>query len=356
MQRAILSLFVIAISLKVGPGTAGGLEQPAFVYPCAKARTPIRIDGAMGASEWPGAVEVSGFTLSKSDQLVAEQTTMRVAYDTTHLYVGVNCREPLMGKLVARVKDWDGRVWHDDAVEIFVDVGHTHKVYYQFIINALGTGYDGKSLDSLWSGKWKCAATRGRDAWCVEAALPFASLEMDAPTAGAILGFNVCRERRAGGGVQLLNWSNVQGNFHRPQLFGHLLFLDEGWSVESLDRNSITSALGPVRLFVSDGYWALSADSAAKHVTYRSLLRAKVATVPDVSSLEAELGEGGAELLLMRFQPIQDQVDRVRKLIKGSRPVRSEDWAVSAAILDGLAEQLGTIYWRIKLDLLLKEL
>ena len=58
----------------------------------------------------------------------------------------------------------------------------------------------------------------------------------------------------------------------------------------------------------------------------------------------------------MRFRPIQAQVNRVYQLIRSPKPVDALDWAESSARLDVLTEQLGDIYWRVKLDLLLKDL
>ena len=351
---ARITLTALSASLLSVSGQETG--HPAFVYPCLKAPAAVRVDGILKQDEWAGAIQISGFSISKTDTLIREQTAVYLLHDRENLYIGVKCCEPRMKSVVARVKDWDGPVWHDDSVEMFIDPGHTHEDYYQFIINSLGTGYDGKRTDPLWSGKWRCAAKRGRDSWTVEAAIPFASLEVPVPEPGAIWGVNACRERRAGKEHQLLNWSNVRGNFHRPELFGHLLFVGEKWDEKSADAGVISKALGPARLFVSDGYREIDANGKATHVTYRSLLKAKIETVPDVAALKEEFGGEGSELLLMRFQPIEDQVNRIKRLIAGSRPVVAEDRAVSTAIIDGLAGQLGDMYWRIKLDLLLKEM
>lgn len=356
MLKWITFLLALAVTLSSDALRAEESGGPALVYPCAKAAAPIQVDGALGRDEWAGTVEVSGFTISKTNDLVPEQASFRITYDDQQLYLGVKCREPEMKQIVAKVTDWDGMVWRDDCVEIFVDVGHTEEAYFQFIINALGTGYDGKNLDPLWSGKWRCAAKRGPEGWSVEAAIPFASLETDAPAANTVWGINVCRERRAGSEVQLLNWANVQGNFHRPGLFGHLLFVDQQWDPAKPNGKAIADALAEARLFVDDGYWEIKAEGAARHVTYHSLLQEKLATIPKISTLKEEFEDEGAELILMRFQPIEDQVERIKRLAAGSRQLGAEDWAVSTAILDGLEDRLGDMYWRIKLDLLLKEL
>jgi len=356
MLKRISPFLVLAVTLSSVYVRAQGSGQPAFVYPCSEAAVPIRVDGALGRDEWAGVVEVSGFAISKTNDLVPEQASFHATYDNDQLYLGIRCREPVMKQIVAKVTDWDGMVWRDDCVEVFVDVGHTEDIYFQFIINALGNGYDGKNLDPLWSGKWKCAAKRGPNGWSVEAAIPFASLETKAPAPNVIWGINVCRERRAGGDVQLLNWSNVQGNFHRPTLFGHLLFVDQQWDPAEPDGKAIAAALGEARLFVDDGYWEIDAQGDTRHIAYRSLLKEKIATIPQISTLKEEFEDEGAELILMRFQPIEDQVERIKKLAGGSRRLGAEDWAVSTAILDGLEDRLGDMYWRIKLDLLLKEL
>jgi hypothetical protein len=261
-----------------------------------------------------------------------------------------------MKTLVAQVRGWDGPVWRDDAVELFVDVGHTHKNYFQFIINPLGTGYDGKNLDPLWSGKWRCAAKCGPDRWTIEAAIPFPSMDLPTPAQSTLWGFNACRERRASGDVQLLNWADVQGNFHRPHLYGHILYLDGPWETAKPDTQAIAASLGAYRLFTPGGYWDIDPKGTIKEITYRSIVEEKIKTVPTMASLQKDIGDEGSELILMRFQPIEDEVSRIRKLLGTQKSVQAEDWAVSLATLDQVTGQFGDIYWRIKLDLLLKEM
>ena len=174
--------------------------------------------------------------------------------------------------------DWDGPVWRDDAVEIFVDPGHTEKEYFQFIVNALGTGYDGKRLDPLWSGKWKCAAKKSRNSWSVEAAIPFESLGQKPKAPGEIWGINICRERRADksrGLMELLNWSNVMGNFHRPHMYGHLLFVDKEFDSKSSQWKPVADVLGPSRIFVADGYWDLDKDGKSRSEEHTSELQSQ---------------------------------------------------------------------------------
>jgi hypothetical protein len=109
----------------------------------------------------------------------------------------------------------------DDSLEFFID-RRADQHYYQVMVNPLGTYLVGLGFAARPEIKVAVKTGREADAWVVELAVPWKSIEATAPKAGEKLGFNVVRNRFAGGESHS-NWSPLLGNLnHSPHLFGAL--------------------------------------------------------------------------------------------------------------------------------------
>lgn len=222
------------------------------------------IDGRFEPAEWANAVPVAGLAPTGSREVMADAPDVRVQRDAQHLYLAV--RVTLPGRPpVARATTRDGAVWEDDAVELFLDPGHSQRDYYQLIVNAAGTCYDGRTKQASWNGAWTAKAAKLADGWSVELAVPFATVGA-APADGALWGLNVCVGRP---GLRALSWAPVAGGFHEPERFGHLRFTaDCAAGVQSLA--GLVSGDGPVAVAVRGA-----------GVTARGVLTCDGATVSD---------------------------------------------------------------------------
>ena len=218
-----LSLLLIAAGVAAGESS----PVPVAVATCPAARTEIRIDGKMDEAAWEHATAATHFAIFNSTKLASPQSIARFCHDEAHLYVHVTFPEPAMDKLVARARNRDGVVWFDDSVEVFIDPRHDHRHYFQFVVNSLSTGFDRSAEFEGWNGQWEAKARVGKTSWSIEMAFPFATLGIERPEPGQIIGFNVCRERYAGQ-RQLSSWSPVRGSFHDCPNFGHLVFAGAG--------------------------------------------------------------------------------------------------------------------------------
>lgn len=346
-------------SVTAGVAAAGGNQADVtLVYLCRPAGGPIVVDGKLDPVEWGGAVPVSGFRVSGSEALAPEQVVMRLLYDRQNLYLGIKCFESNMKKIKTSMNQKDGPFWLEDSIEFFVDANHDHETYWQFASTAMGVCYDNSQGDSLWNANWQAAAQQSEDAWTVEAAVPFSELKLSPPVPGALWGFNLCRERQAGGKLELCNWADVQRVFNTVSLFGHLYFADANWPpTEAAVVAAARDAGGKETIvYVEDGTWQVKAGQAPKLLTYRSLLSAQTQAVPFLEELRTAYQKKPNTILRDEFAGLEAALDRTKALIAGQAPIGAEAWAQAKLFLDGLPDKVETIYWRVKLALLNEEI
>ena len=327
-----------------------------LTYPVRRVATPIKLDGVLSKQEWGPAVKVGGFRVSGKENLASEQTVMHLLYDDTALYLGIKCAESRMGDLKAAVHVHDGSVWHDDCVEFFIDRNHDHGSYWHFIVNSVGTQYEGVGFDSTWTAKWQAATSKTATAWYLEIAVPFASLGSEPPAPGEVWGFNLDRERQAGGGMQLYNWADVKGDFHSPRLFGHLAFVGKDRQQETTAEIArlATAVKGrEAHIYTDGGYWIVVPGQPAKRWSYRDLLRGAHS---DANQYWAELEKIYRERPntpgQKEFESQRARYEEVRKLAQSTGEVDPEACAAGKSFLDGLEKKLRGLYWQARLTVL----
>lgn len=351
-----LGIGVVIWTVAAGSGPAGQAAENAaqVTRVCLPARTagPIVLDGVLDEPSWSAAIEISGFALSGKEALAPEQTVMRVLWDASQLYVGVVCLEPSMSSLRAAVRQRDGPFWEDDSVEFFLDPGHTHEDYFQFAAAAGGAVYDNQSGNALWNSGWRATVGRGADRWTVEGALPLADLKVTPPTPGTVWGFNLCRERHAGGRLELHNWADVNRVFNSCNRFGHLAFVGPEWT-PSPERVAelVRPAAGELALLsVANGFWTARQGADASFTAYAADVAAHVGDTP------ARLAELAALVTAATPLPQRQRLEQLRTSLAALQPlsahgtaVRAEAWAGALGILCGLSADVEALYWQMKL-------
>ncbi len=324
-------------------------------YIVRRATSAITVDGRLTRSEWQHGVKVAGFRLSGRDELAAEQTVMQLLYDDTNLYLGVKCAESKMPGLVANIRVHDGRVWHDDCVEFFVDASHDHSTYHQFIVNSAATRYDAFKFDSAWTVPWRAATSRDDRAWYLEVALPFASLGVGTPEPGQVWGFNLDRERRAGGGTQLYNWADVKGVFHSPTLFGHLCFVGRAWRGTKAAMRSLARLMEghEARLYIDGGYWLFPTEGRPRKWGYRELLTTQHEAVKTYWRDLERIYKARPDMVRRRdFEAYRKRYTETVRLAESAGPVDPEACAAGKVFLDILRTSLKDLYWTVRIELL----
>ncbi len=194
-------------------------------YPVQPVEVAPVIDGKLDDACWSHLPSAGPF-VDKNSKPATPQTILRFGYDKQNLYIAARIEEPEMEKIKANVTERDGGVWRDDDLEIFLGTKGKATPFMVFRINPLGT-LEETSMDAGAKGfnvPWEGKATRENDAWIVEIAIPFSSLDSDPPAPGAVWRGNVGRNRAHAKSIS--SWSRVPGQFANPDAFGQLYFTD----------------------------------------------------------------------------------------------------------------------------------
>jgi len=173
-----------------------------------------KIDGKLDDNVWKNASKLGPFLKFRTATHPLQTKTMGyMAYDETNLYIAVRCEDPVMDKL--RVY---GNIQKPEAGEIFMS-GNMVQVaiatderaskYYYITIGCDNQRWDAltprgdypneiNGKNSSWDGKYEHAAHVDKTFWSVEMAIPWATLNKQAPKAGDQLKGNIrlCAGRR----------------------------------------------------------------------------------------------------------------------------------------------------------------
>lgn len=186
-----------------------------------------RVDGKLNDPAWEKAAKV-GIELTDLGYEVTQRAEVLMTYDSNALYIAFRCVEPRLEALQSTVVQRDGPVFQDDSVEMFLTVAGDNKDYVHLVVNSVGTRYDSKRYDASWNPEWQAATGREPNAWTVETAIPFASLETPPPQKGTSWRSNFCRNRVLGRKKpENMCWSATYGSFHTTTRFGKITFAGE---------------------------------------------------------------------------------------------------------------------------------
>lgn len=191
------------------------------------------IDGDIDGVEWSQAAQSRSFFHFGKGSLISEGTAFKVRFTEDTLYLAVRCEQLNPPKAVLTAHDSD--IYNEERVEVFFQPDRNDSTYYQFIVNAIGTTFEGKGFDRSWGGDgsgWKSAVSYHDGYWAVEIALP-ANLFGLQEFADGEYGLNVCRSQLIGGETTLgplsspgyvsSTWSPYAGGtWHDPSSFGVL--------------------------------------------------------------------------------------------------------------------------------------
>ncbi|OHB57817.1 MAG: hypothetical protein A2Y12_17320 [Planctomycetes bacterium GWF2_42_9] len=180
----------------------------------------IKIDGVIDEPQWENCLEFQDMSLYKSSEYPTNRTIIKMGYTNEFLYIAVECYIR-GGKPKTITNEFDGPVYTDDSVELFIDPRTSDKKYYQFAVNADAVRYDGCVLDGAWNGNWQTAAKKYKNKWTLEISIPFSTIGVESKP-GTILGFNIVRNDKLANQNQ--TWVDLGGSpYHTPELFGNLV-------------------------------------------------------------------------------------------------------------------------------------
>jgi hypothetical protein len=283
-------VLVIAMSVAVGSAGAGLAATPSTPagYVCARAATPLRIDGRLDDPAWSEAVWTDDFVDIEGDVRPRPplRTRVKMLWDDEYLYVGAELVEP---HVWATLTQHDSVIFKDHDFEVFIDPNGDSHEYYEYEVNALGTDWDlllpwpykdgGRALNS-WeiAGLQKAVHVDGTlndptdtdRGWSVELAFPWRVLGQLArcpapPHEGDQWRVNFSRvewdlEQAAGGYRKIAgrpehNWVwSPQGvvNMHRPESWGYVQFTAKPPAGVAFQPDRAL----PARLWLQEVYYA----------------------------------------------------------------------------------------------------
>ncbi len=182
---------------------------------CKKVKTSPVIDGKLDDPCWQKAQKVI-FSKRKKWELPSEKTVAAVAVDDKNFYIAAKCYESAMREIIAKAHQYNGPVFNDDSIEIFLDTNHDKATYFHLAANSNGATAD----DGQLNGNWTAKATKGNDYWNLEVAIPLENL-IDGNTKN---NWTINLNRNEMPRKELSAWRPTFGSFHRPNMFGEMQF------------------------------------------------------------------------------------------------------------------------------------
>jgi hypothetical protein len=197
------------------------------------------VDGVLNEAVWKDLPPYSLRELVTS-KTPASQTTFKMFWAGTSLYLGVRCEDADTAHLnIGTTLDSDATLWDGDAVEVLIET-QTHS-YYQWAINPAGavvtldrrSGIIADGIKSLWTSDAKIATRIDDKGWTLEMCIPVAAdqsrvdplhgVEGCKPTEARPWYFNVCRQRVRADGSETSAFSPTgKTNFHELSRFARL--------------------------------------------------------------------------------------------------------------------------------------
>ncbi|MDD3926980.1 MAG: DUF6067 family protein, partial [bacterium] len=216
-----------------------------FVVPFLGA--PDKITGDLSHPVWNKATHISVFVNDKDPQrrISAVRNELYLFHDKSALYLGMRSRSKNGLDIVSqpRLKDSD-MIYYDDNFELGI-VPAEAAVMYQFIVNSVGSLYDGtfdkRSFNSSWNSSTAVATSSNGKDFCLEMRIPVRDIGIDGIRPGSIWKLTTVRNYR-----QEKLWSQdhltpLKKGFSDWDRFAQLLMAGDDTAVDVDYRNCTTS-------------------------------------------------------------------------------------------------------------------
>jgi len=223
---------ILLPSVAVSAYDARDVNAPMIrLSPISKAPT---IDGVLKPGEWDGAASTNVFHELLKQNVITPLSKVMIGYDDKNIYVAAEMPVVNGGPPSAIQRNRDGDIYRDDALEIFLDPQHDNSTSYQFVSNALGCFSDMKNGDMAWNGDWKVATSSSNGVWYAEVCIPFSTIGIKLSGDETVVGFNIGLDRKNPDGSYTWAPLLLNGTFHQPGKFGHLVLAKNNGSLSCL--------------------------------------------------------------------------------------------------------------------------
>ena len=185
-------------------------------------RGDITFDGRLDEAAWREAPFFDTLFIDRADTPAADKTIVKVLYDDTDLYIGIQGVEPTPKGLVARAHGDLPLVFSDDSYEVYLDPGRTLDTFYRIAVNSVGAmltwGPEGfQTIDC------RVGVSVDEDSWSAELSIPFDEIGGKKPSPGDSCGMNI-RRIRLQANPTVAEWSRMRGFPAQPEYFGIVRF------------------------------------------------------------------------------------------------------------------------------------
>ena len=213
MKKTLYVAIVLTLIFSITTYAAESTQTVNKKLRAVKIAQPPVIDGSLDDACWNDTPKANTFIDERTEEPAKNQSTGRLAYTDTAIYVGLHLYDDMPDKIVAhQTKDQTG-FQGEDQVVFSIDPFHTHQKSDRnfFMVNPLGTKYahlaTGRAEKSEWIGLWKTAEQIVEDGWIVEMEIPWQMLDYPETTQPIAMGINIDRFQQRTGEKSW--WSNL---------------------------------------------------------------------------------------------------------------------------------------------------
>ncbi|MHC4873637.1 MAG: exo-rhamnogalacturonan lyase family protein [Planctomycetota bacterium] len=141
-------------------------------------------------------------------------TTVKIASDKENLYIAAECKFKKGTPLRMQERARDNQTWSDECIEMWMwpTSKRNKKGFYQFIVNPLGSIYDGESRKKNYNPEWQVKTTHTDGLWTTEIALPLK--EINTNYKASYIKFNIGRNTPSGN----FCWTGSYGDIERGRI------------------------------------------------------------------------------------------------------------------------------------------
>jgi len=348
MRTHCVSAIVAALTASLFAGDARIVN----LYDVQRTDKAPAIDGKLDDECWKNRPEITNMVLRGSGQRVPAvvQTHTVLLYDDKALYIGIKLDEPNPKGLRKEYVQYDGQLWWDDSVELYIETGCSHQEYFKFMSNPVGTRADWRGRNTPmgfqmfdWGtgAEWTVGAHVGEDFWSLEFRIPWTDLEAEPPKAGAVWTFEIVRFRYAeGGGKHEYSSWNVGATHDKPGNFGNIVFSGTTAALEQM----IVANLKPV---FGGALKTYGREGELRYTDYATLKAERVAAVrTNLQGLQAALAGLGGALDAATRKSVQEQLAAREKSLTELAGAAAS--AATAEALEKLNESCTAISWTLR--------
>lgn len=238
-MKFVKLLVVAAVFATVALGQAP--KRP--VYEVKRTTVPIRIDGKLDDPAWGKAAPVGPFVNNADGSPSPLKTEAKVLYDDKYIYFAFRTVDD---NIWATMKNRDQHLWEEEVSEVFLQADPKYTDYIELEVNPLGTMLDIYLVDvrkplpyESWNPpglKWAVHVEGSVDGkpgdkeWTAEIALPLADVvpaPHTPPQPGDRWRMNLYRVEKLPAKASLAWSPTMVGDFHKPGMFGEIVFSDQ---------------------------------------------------------------------------------------------------------------------------------